>query len=345
MEKHLDQVQTLQASNFGGKDVEHLTKDLVLGLVSEYQIFKFYCKNFIELNKRFCSDLRPDINPSCSIKMYNTGLYYKDFGNGESYNCFDYIKQYMKIKLNQDLNFHEVLKIIINDLGLIKKINNKRLIPSLNYIGLPDKFENKNTVIKIKRRTWNLKDIYWDQYHLTKKILNFYGVIPITNYWISKNNSELYLAYSETGNDLAYSYEHDNGLRKILRPYNVENKWINNLPRTIFSGWNQLDEIADLLIVTKSLKDCMVWRLFNINAISPQSESIFLNENQFELLKLRFNKIIINYDNDIQGLKSMDKFSNQFNIDKLIIPEHKDISDYIKYQGYEQTKNLIKNII
>ena len=89
----------------------------------------------------------------------------------------------------------------------------------------------------------------------------------------------------------------------------------------------------------------MVWRLFNINAISPQSESIFLNENQFDLLKLRFKKIIINYDNDVQGLKSMDKFSNQFNIDKLIIPEYKDISDYIKYQGYDKTKNLINNII
>lgn len=334
-----------QPSSFGGRDVEHLTKDLVLRHVSEYQIFKFYCKNFIELNKRLCSDLRIDNKPSCCIKMYNNGLYYKDFGTDESYNCFSYIRQYMKIKFNQDLNFNEILKVIINDLGLIKKIDNKKLIPSLNYVGLPDKFENKNTVIKIKRRNWNYEDIYWDQYYLTKDILCFYGVIPISNYWISKNNSELFLAYSEKKDDPAYSYEHGNGLRKILRPYDIDNKWISNLPRNIFSGWQQLDKIADLLIVTKSLKDCMVWRLFNINAISPQSESIFLNENQFDLLKLRFKKIIINYDNDVQGLKSMDKFSNQFNIDKLIIPEYKDISDYIKYQGYDKTKNLINNII
>jgi DNA primase len=119
---------------------------------------------------------------------------------------------------------------------------------------------------------------------------------------------------------------------------------VSNIPRNVFSGWNQLEQKADILIVTKSLKDCMVWRLFGINAISPQSEVMFLNENQFELLTTRFDKIILNYDNDDQGLKSMKHFSQMYGIKSFIMPDGiKDISDYISIEGYDKTKQLTKN--
>ena len=41
---------------FGGVDVNHFTKDMVLREVSEYQIFRFYCGNFVDVNKLFCSE-------------------------------------------------------------------------------------------------------------------------------------------------------------------------------------------------------------------------------------------------------------------------------------------------
>ena len=96
-------------SNFGGVDVNHFTKDMVLREVSEYQIFKYYCKNFIDVNKLFCSDLRFDKTPSCSIKAFPKGLYYKDFGTGEYHDCFSYVQRYMKVKFNEDLNFQKTL--------------------------------------------------------------------------------------------------------------------------------------------------------------------------------------------------------------------------------------------
>lgn len=334
-----------QLSNFGGLDVIHLTKDLVLGQVSEYQIFKFYCKNFNEPNKLFCSDLRTDNHPSCSVKHLSKGLYYKDFATDEGYDCFSYVQRYMKVKFNEDLNFQEVLKVISTDMGFIKKVQNKKIIPSLNYVGLPDRFDRYDTIIRIKKRDWKNYDTYWDKYYLNKDILNFYNVVPITDYWISKNNSDLINIYTETKDDPAYSYEHGKGMRKILRPYaSRENKWLSNVPRNVFSGWDQLDETAEVLVITKSLKDCMVWRLFGINAISPQSETMFLNHNQFILLTTKFDKIVINYDNDEQGLKSMKKFSEEFGIKSFIMPDGiKDISDFISIKGYEETKQLIKN--
>lgn len=335
-----------QVSKFGGLNVTYFTKEMIFSNVSEYQIFRFYCKNFIDVNKLFCSDLRCDKTPSCSIKAFPKGLFYKDFGTGERYDCFSYVKMYMKVKFNEDLNFQETLRVIANDLGVIKKLDNKKIIPSLNYIGLPDKLDRYSTIIRIKKREWRDYDIYWDKYCLNRDILNFYNVVPITDYWISINNEELVNVYTESINDLAYSYEHGNGMRKILRP-NAEKskKWTSNIPRHIFSGWNQLDQQSDILIVTKSLKDCMVFRLFGLNAISPQSEMMFLNENQFELLSLRFKDIIINYDNDETGISNMTKFSKKFGIKIFQIPDGiKDISDYISLNGYDKTKQLLTKI-
>lgn len=335
-----------QDSNFGGLDVTHFTKDMVLSNVSEYQIFKFYCQNFVEVGKLFRSDLRSDNTPSCSIKAFPKGLYYKDFGTGEYYDCFSYVQRYMKVKFNEDLNFQETLKVISNDLGFIRKLGNKKIIPSLNYVGLPDKINRTNTIIRIKSREWKEYDDYWDKYYLNRDILRFYNVVPISDYWISCNSDELINVYTETIGDPAYSYEHGSGIRKILRPFATKDKkWTSNIPRHIFSGWDQLEQNNTMLIVTKGLKDCMVYRLFGFNAISPQSENIFLNENQFELLSLRFKNIIINYDNDETGLKSMKNFSERFGIKSFIMPDGiKDISDYISLNGYDQTKQLLTKI-
>ena len=89
----------------------------------------------------------------------------------------------------------------------------------------------------------------------------------------------------------------------------------------------------------------MVFKLFGVNSISPQSEMMFLNENQFELLSLRFDEIIINYDNDETGISNMKKFSEKFGIKSFLIPDGiKDISDYISIKGYDQTKQLITKI-
>ena len=99
------------------------------------------------------------------------------------------------------------------------------------------------------------------------------------------------------------------------------------------------------MIVTSSLKDCMVFRLLGFNSLAPQSESSFLNENQFQMLSMRFKNIIINYDNDETGLKFMRKYSQQFGIKSFVIPDGiKDISDYISIKGYDETKKLTKNL-
>jgi hypothetical protein len=144
--------------------------------------------------------------------------------------------------------------------------------------------------------------------------------------------------------DSALLLEWDN-LRKILRPYNKEYKWTSNVPRRYYQGYKQLDEYGDVLIITSSLKDVMVWRLFGFNAICPTGETVLVTANAYELLKYKFKNIIINYDNDEQGIKSANQYLRFFDTKTIFTPEFKDISDYIYFRGYDATKNLIKNLI
>ena len=56
---------------------EHLHTDIILSKITEYDIFKYYCLNFRDLGKKFCSDLRSDKTPTVAIVMWNNKLLYK----------------------------------------------------------------------------------------------------------------------------------------------------------------------------------------------------------------------------------------------------------------------------
>ena len=62
----------------GRRSEDHLHTDVLLSKISEYDIFKYYCPNFIELSKKFCSDLREDQKPGVSIVYWKGKLLYKD---------------------------------------------------------------------------------------------------------------------------------------------------------------------------------------------------------------------------------------------------------------------------
>ena len=50
---------------------------------------------------------------------------------------------------------------------------------------------------------------------------------------------------------------------------------------------------GDLLIIQKSMKDVMCMYELGIIAIAPNSENLFLNDNQLEKVKNKFKRIIV----------------------------------------------------
>ena len=319
-----------------------LHTDVILSKISEYDIFKHYCTNFIELNKKFCSELREDKKPSVSIVNYNGNLLYKDFARTDhTFNCFSYV-QY-----KYNVTFTEALTIVDTDfnLGLSCKDNAKKFTKGFIAQTYGVKIENKKvTIIKIKSRNWSKKDAeFWKPYGISKKILTIFAVKPIEYYWINENRFKC--------NSITYAFRFGNKF-KIYAPYENDKKWFSNTNKNIIQGYNQLCESGDILYITSSLKDVMCLRVLDLPAVAFQSEMQMPDEIQMQMLQNRFKRIVLFYDNDFESIENpgqamAKKITDKFKITNLYIPRKwscKDLSDAIAVHGLEKTKLWLKDI-
>jgi len=316
-----------------------LHTEVILEKITEFDIFKYYCSVFKELNKKFCSELREDRRPSASIVNYNGNLLYKDFGHPEhTFNCFGYVQ------FKYGLTFTGALIQISSDFNLKLASSNgimRSKIPTL--YGKQD-VDKKVTIIKIKSRNWNLDDAkFWKPYGISKKILRIFAVKPITYYWINENRFKVKTP--------TYAFRFNNKY-KIYAPYEKETKWFSNTSKKDIQGLKQLPEEGDDIYITSSLKDVMCLNAMGFPAIAFQSEMQMPSRSQICMLQTRFKRIIVFYDNDFESLDNpgqtmAKKIADKFELTNICIPHDwncKDISDAIVVHGLNKTKLWLKNI-
>ena len=306
--------------------------------ISGYDLWRYYCHNFKEINKKFKSELYNDKNPSCVIGPYRGKLYYKDFGNSSAkMSVYDYIM------LKYGCTYKECLNIIANDF----KIRSLDLKEYKSVVMEHIIYEKPKIKIEIEKRPFSLIDFeYWDKYKIPLTMLDYYNVSACSSYILHKDDN-LY-KFAETLNNPIYAYRfnsNDEYRYKIYKPYekNKRFKWLFDGKADYIEGFDQLDWVGDKLILTKSLKDCMVYRLFNYNAISLQGETNKLKPEVVNKLLKRFKEIIINYDNDSEGRKNTKLISDTYGFKYFFIDDAKDISDYLNLYGFNKAKKQITN--
>lgn len=312
-----------------------MSKDSILSKVSEYQIFKEFCVNFEDPEKRFKSDLREDKNPTVSIALINGRLRYKDFGYPDhSFDCFSYVGY------KYNLNFRETLHHIdsVFGLGLSTGIRTERSIPKMETPKIREKVKSN---IKVRIRPWNVDDaVYWKQFNISKKLLSIFDVQPITHYWINEQRFSC--------NSISYRYRFDCGY-KIYRPLERDFKWSSNVGMECLQGYRQLPEHGKTLVLTSSLKDIMCLAVLEYPSIALQSEMLMPSEGTIQEMQERFEEVIVLYDNDFEkpsnpGQTMAKKICSTYGLDNIVIPSHycsKDISDLIKDHGLETAKDVI----
>ena len=240
---------------------DHLSRDVILSKITEYDIFRYYCSPFKELNTKFCSDLRMDKTPTVSIIKWNNKLLYKDFGYEEhTLDCFAYIQTKYNVK------FFDCLRIIDTDFNLKLASKKDAIAFTKGYLGykynkiIEDK---KVVVIKKKKRSWNKKDKdFWTKYGIDKKILNKFEVEPLDYYWVNYSRFKC--------NSITYSYKIGDKY-KIYAPY-CDVKWTSNTSKRHVQGFQQLPNKGDIIIITSSLKDVMCLFALEYYSIALQSE-------------------------------------------------------------------------
>jgi hypothetical protein len=280
--------------------------------------------------------LREDRSPTCSIVPWKGKVIYKDFGSGDSHDCFSYVQAKF------GLTFSEAMRVIDTDFGLGLQTGTviKNQI-AITY-GTQEVIDRRPTKIEKKARPWSVEDKnFWSEFHIPKHLLIKFGVQPIDYFWI---NEARYRCHS-----LSYVYN-INGRYKIYRPFETEGKWYSNTSKDDIQGWRQLKDNGDIVFLASSLKDVMCLNVLGYEAIALQSEMQMPSAELIKQLNERFNVVAVLYDNDFEkdanpGQTMANKICAEFNLINVILPAHyksKDISDLMKDHGIEIAERIVQ---
>jgi len=330
-----------------------LTKKNVLKYLDSYQLFKAYCKNFRIIGEMFISELRKDDKePSCHIIPWEGDLLYKDFGEEKGFRIFDYIGR----KFN--VGFYDTLRIINRDFGLglgsgdSKEDDISIIVPEKSNFRVED-FEQQPTIITVQRRNWvDLDRRYWKQYEIPLLLLEYHNIYSIANYRIDSKRQDN-VPYRINPYQIAYSmdyYFHEGVFRrKLYFPQaRGRGRFKSNVDNTIVQGWSLLPKNgSDILFVTKSYKDILIFNLLGYWAIAPNSEHTFIPNHVMEKLKTRFSNIYVWFDNDEGGRRGAGEFAEKFKLPLTHNPigQPKDPSDYVKEYNLKKFDKLVTGFL
>lgn len=288
----------------------------------------------------FRSPLRKDINATCSFYRNKKGdLIFKDWSG-----CF--CGNFISVVMYKfQCSYSKALQIIANDFGIISKKNLTVNKPLIEYSYHTFK-ETTDAKIQIELKEFDEYELnWWTKYGITKDILRKFKVISCKNVFL---NGSLFHLYKPK--QLVFGYY--GGIRegierwRIYYPGKNKYKFISNWKHLRLQGDHMLPKHGEILVITKSMKDCMTLYSLGITAIAPISENCFLSEAQYKRLKERFKHIVVFYDNDRPGLRAMIKIRKEFpDVIPVWIPwiyQAKDISDFYAKYKRKKTEDLIE---
>lgn len=317
----------------------NITQEYILSKITQETIFGRYIKVPIESKKLFCSPLRDDRNPTCSF--YKSGsniLYFHDFATNQQLNCFSFVMELYKC------DYWKALKIIAQDFGLYKSSE----IPKTIKI-IPEIKQSKTTNIRCEIKEFSKEELdWWEKFGIDFKLLKKYHVYSIKSVFLNGNLSNI---TSPNNPIFGYYGGKKDGIElwRIYFPKRKKYRFLSNWNSKKIQGFKELPKQGNLLVITKSMKDCICLNSLGIPAIAPNSETLFITDSVLNDLKERFKNIIIFYDNDRAGKLNMAKIRRAHpELNYFLIPKEydcKDISDFHKKYKRKKTLEFIKKYI
>lgn len=316
----------------------------ILSMVSEYDIFKYYINEDFTIGKTIHSPLRKDENPSFMIYKASYGSYalrFMDHSTSDQGSCFDLVM----IMYNCD--FMTALRLIDRDfrLGIASNKIDHSIVPK--SIDIIEESSCKRCSLEVGIRNWDItKDKgYWGSFGITGKTLQQYNVYPLSHYRLEGHEYKC--------KELTYGYYFGDEMWKIYCPSQIKGKWLSNTNLNVLQGYSQLPSNGDLLVITKSLKDVMVYSEIGVNAVAPQSESILIKESIITDLKGRFKDIVLNFDFDYAGIRNGCRYKRKYKLRCLYFTNGrfglqdfkvKDAAEYVSRYGINKLKELVQGL-
>lgn len=305
-------------------------------------IFEYY----LHLNTPLIGQ-RIKIKSIFNIKDTNPSMYIYYDGKSYKYKCFSTGQHGGSLELVAflyNINIQEAFDKIVYDY----KYN--RYTKPVNIINT-SLYKEKTIIKNYERREWNKNDAYyWYKYNISSTLLDYYNIIPLSKYEVYRTSSDKedeYLFKIEDKN--IYGYFNSFGLYKIYRP--LSNFKFTTIDANYIQGSEQLQGFSSLIIAS-SLKDLLTIKALphiKIDVIAPNSESTILSKETIENYKKKYKAIVTLFDNDQTGIKSMNRYKDDYNIPFVYLSLEKDISDAVVYHGnskvlYELVPKLERNL-
>ncbi len=324
------------------EDIEYLDKYFVLQRVTQEQIFERYMGITVDISTTFCSPIRRDKHPTCTMKYISGKLLFRDWSEPRSLDCFDFVQKCFSC------NYGTALEIIAQDFGLKNKLPSKEIPRVYQRVKNRGKKTKKRIRVKVQPIT-GIDANYLKSYSLTQESVNKFRCFSIKHIWIQGRS---YYQYCDSDPALGYylgsTPNGDQRWKIYFYKRQDLKRFIGNTNR--FNGWIQLPKDGELVVMTKSMKDVMVLDAFGIPAIAMQTEMMMPYERIVNSLKERFERIIIFYDFDYTGISGAHKIRKEFNIPAIFLTNGrfgtknfgaKDISDYVRANGVIKTEKLL----
>ena len=255
---------------------------------------------------------------------------YKDFSTGKGGSAIDLVKDL------HSLTFHQAASLILESYNDFVLHNNGGF-----DVG-EFKQQSKYRVTSHSVRQWSTQDQYfWTQFNIGSRLLDEYKVCPLSHYNMMKDDKELRI----TGLYLYGYFKADGTLYKIYQPKTLDKKFIKITD--YIQGSEQLKQ-NPYLIITSSLKDIMAIKSLKLtmDIIAPDSENTLIKKEIMEEYIQNYKKVLILFDNDEAGIKSMQKYKESYpETDICLLPMSKDPSDSIRDYGAKEVRNRLVPII
>ena len=317
-----------------------ITKEFLLSKINQESIMQHYTGHDVNSKKLFTSVLRKDNHVTCGFYKSKSGiLYMHDFATNEHLDCWNIVMRLY------NCNYYDALNIIAQDFGFIegthKNVNPPKLVNDLR--------ETESAKIQVQIKDFTEKELeWWNQFGISKKLLKKYHVFSLQHVFL---NGQLRFTSSEQCPIYGYYFGKDKNHEekwKIYFPMRQEFRFLNNVSKKTLQGYHQLPKTGDLLVITKSMKDCISLYGFGIPACAPNSETLFVNDKQLEEFKQRFKHILVVYDQDKPGKHNMWLIRKQHpELNFFTMPKDlaKDFTDSVQLVGVDKMKELVKQFI
>lgn len=316
-----------------------------------YDVFKHFLGSRMQgTGKAFKSPFYEDTKAACYVfydkrsRMYK----FKDFGDAEySGDCFFFAGRIFGLACEHKDEFKRILQIIDKELSLSLETSTDRVERLVNHVpgevmkakelpSIHEGFETAQSELPITTRDFSQTELqYWNRYGVNLETLRRFQVTAVETYQGIGKSGNKYI-FQSTKAEPIFGYQ---GIRftKLYRPFSKQRfLFSGETTEQYIFGKDQLPIRGDILFFTGGEKDVITLSAHGFNAVSMNSETANIPKNLLRAFSFRFKHLVLLYDVDETGLKSMVSLKQQhkaFELKMLRLPltgekNQKDISDF-----------------